>query len=118
VIPFLVIQTGCVYVVVGSIGAVGGYIVSPDTVEGIAENNEVEVWDTALEVASSMGIITDEIEEGGVITAKIKGAKVTITITALNQSTVKVTIKARKAYLPKISIAQDVFVKIMGSLKE
>ena len=29
--------TGCVYVVIGSLGALGGYVVSPDTVEGLVE---------------------------------------------------------------------------------
>ncbi len=29
---------GCIYLVVGGIGALGGYVVSPDTVEGVSEN--------------------------------------------------------------------------------
>ena len=34
----------------GGVGAVGGYIVSPDAVEGITEHTEDEVWDAAIEV--------------------------------------------------------------------
>lgn len=109
---------GCVYLVVGGIGAVGGYIVSPDTVEGITENDSITVWETAYEVISIMGTIQEEQQEGGLILATVSGAKVTVSILPLNQSTVKVTVKARKAYLPKISTAQDVFVKIMSRLNE
>jgi len=104
--------------VVGGIGAVGGYIVSPDTVEGTTHNDTVTIWDAAIEVVSIMGLIEEKSEAGGVILAKISGAKVTITLTPVNQTTTKVTVKARKAYLPRISLAQDVFVKIMSRFNE
>jgi hypothetical protein len=118
VLPLLISLTGCIYLVVGGIGAVGGYIVSPDTVEGITENDTTSVWDSAMEVVSFMGTITEEHEDGGMILAKINKASVTINILALNQATVKITVKARKFYLPKISVAQDVFLKIMNQLEK
>ena len=46
-IPLLISCSGCIYLVVGGIGAVGGYIVSPDTVEGVTENDASIVWDSA-----------------------------------------------------------------------
>jgi hypothetical protein len=116
--PLILSLNGCIYLVVGGIGAVGGYIVSPDTVEGITEHDTMNAWDAAVEVVSIMGIITERHEDAGVIIAEIHGAHVTVTITSINQSTVKVNVKARKAYLPKISVAQDVYVKIMNSLNE
>ena len=109
---------GCIYLVVGGIGAVGGYIVSPDTVEGLTENDEVAVWDGTLEIVSIMGTIKEQNENNGILIARISGAEVTIKIVKLNDSNIKVSVKARKAYLPKISIAQDVFVKIMSYLNE
>ena len=33
-LSFTLCTSGCVYLVVGGIGALGGYVVSPDTVEG------------------------------------------------------------------------------------
>ena len=39
---------GCVYLVVGSVGAIGGYVVSPDTVEGTVERDFQEVWDSSF----------------------------------------------------------------------
>lgn len=110
--------SGCIYLVVGGIGAVGGYIVSPDTVEGLTDNDVSEVWDTAIEVLSVMGLIDEENETAGILLAGIHGAKITVTIISLSTTTTKVTVKARKAYLPRISLAQDVFVKIMSRLNE
>lgn len=118
VIPLLLPLSGCIYLVVGGIGAVGGYIVSPDTVEGLTENDAGAVWDTAVEVLSIMGLVKEDSEASGLILADVNEAKVTVTIVSLNQSMTKVTVKARRAFLPKISIAQDVFVKIMSDLKE
>jgi len=117
-IPLLISFSGCIYLVVGGIGAVGGYIVSPDTVEGITDNDTGIAWDTAIEVVSIMGLIEEENEAGGMILASVSGAKITVTLVSLNQTTTKVTVKARKAYLPRISLAQDVFVKIMSRLNE
>ncbi len=111
--PLLFFSSGCIYLVVGGIGAVGGYIVSPDTVEGLTEADTVMVWDSAIEVLSIMGLIEEENEDGGMILSSVSGAKITVTIITLSPTTTKVTVKARKAYLPRISLAQDVFVKIM-----
>jgi len=110
--------SGCIYVVVGGIGAVGGYIISPDTVEGITENEADLVWDTAVEVVSIMGLVQEENEAGGIILANVNSAKVVVTIASLSPTTTKVTVKARKSYLPKISLAQDILVKIMNRLGE
>jgi len=114
----LLFASGCIYLVVGGVGAVGGYIVSPDTVEGITYNDVTLVWDTAIETISVMGLINESEETSGMILANVHGAKITITITSLSVSTTKLTVKARKAFLPKISLAQDVFVKIMSRVEE
>lgn len=117
-LPLLLSLTGCIYLVVGGVGALGGYIVSPDTVEGLTDNDEVAVWDAAVEILSIMGTIEEEQEDAGIIFGKVNGANVTITILPVNQATVKLSVKSRKHYLPKISVSQDVFVKIMGQLNE
>jgi len=116
--PLIMSLSGCIYLVVGGIGAVGGYIVSPDTVEGITENDMALVWDTVVETVSIMGLIEEKNEAGGMILASISGAKVTVTIISLGATTTKLTVKARKAYLPRISLAQDLFVKIMSRVNE
>ena len=110
--------SGCVYLVVGTVGALGGYVVSPDTVEGMTANDKDALWDGAVDIVSIMGIIEEQQKSSGIIIAKVNGAKVTITITPLSKSTVKLSVKARKSLLPKISVAQDVFVKIMSHANE
>jgi len=108
---------GCVYVVVGGAGALGGYVVSPDTVEGIVTGYEYEsVWDSVLEVVSIMGIIEERSDDGGVLIAKINGAKVTITVFRHSDSSIKLSVKARKSFLPKIKSAQAIYVKIINYL--
>ncbi|HLF19079.1 MAG TPA: DUF3568 family protein [Candidatus Omnitrophota bacterium] len=115
-IPVLFNLSGCVYLVVGGVGALGGYIVSPDTVEGISENDTQTVWDASVDVIAIMGVIQEQQQEAGFIKAQISRAQVTITIISINDTTTKISIKARKAFLPKISLAQDIYVKIMSYL--
>lgn len=110
--------SGCVYLVVGGVGALGGYIVSPDTVEGMTAADLSQVWDTAIEVVSIMGLVEEQSESGGIIKAKVSGAKVTVMVAQMSSSSVKLSVKVRKHYLPKISLAQDVFVKIMSRVNE
>lgn len=111
-------SSGCVYMIIGGIGALGGYVVSPDTVEGITGHDALKVWEASNDIISAMGTISEENQSGGMIIARVSGAKVTITISTINQSTVKLTVKSRKAFIPKISISQEIFVKIVSRLNE
>ncbi len=114
---FLVFTTpGCVFVAVGS-AVLGGYVISPDTVEGLTSHSEKAVWHSMIEILSIMGRVTEQYEEKGMAVAQISGATVTVTVYSMTEKTVKLRVKARKSFLPKIAIAQDVFVKIMGHVK-
>lgn len=118
-IPLLAVcLNGCIYLAIGGVGALGGYIVSPDTVEGLAESDTARLWDTAVDVVSIMGLVESKNEAGGILKARINGAGVTVMIVGMSSSSVKLSVKARKHYLPKISLAQDVFVKIMSRVDE
>lgn len=110
-------SAGCVYVAVGGLGVLGGYVVSPDTVEGVISIKDYdEVWDAVIETVSVMGIIEDKSEAGGVVNAKINGAKVTVKVIRMTSSATKLSIKARKALLPKVRIAQKIYVKVVNYL--
>lgn len=110
--------SGCVYVVIGTLGALGGYVVSPDTVEGIVENKTYEeAWEAAVEIISVMGLIEEQNEGGGVLFARVRGAKATVTVYRVSEGSVRVTVKARKTFLPKIRLAQDIYVKIVNYLE-
>ncbi|MGE0268564.1 MAG: hypothetical protein AB7S78_08940 [Candidatus Omnitrophota bacterium] len=117
-LPVLFSLSGCVYLVVGGIGALGGYVVSPDTVEGITTNDQTTVWDTSLEIVSIMGTVQESSEDAGIILANIDRAKVRVTIQSMDGGTCRISVKARKFLFPKISTAQNVFVKIMSTLNE
>ncbi len=117
-LPLLISLSGCIYVVVGGVGVLGGYIVSPDTVEGVVENDMISAWETAVDVVSIMGTIQEEYESSGIILAQIHRAKVIVTLTSLSDSAVKVNVKARKTLFPRISIAQDVYAKVVSRLNE
>jgi len=109
--------SGCMYLVVGSVGALGGYVVSPDTVEGTLTNkNFDEVWRAAVDVVSLMGIIQEQEKFSGIMIANVQGAKVTIRISSAGQDTTNLSVKARKSFLPKIKIAQDIYIKMEKSL--
>ena len=108
---------GCVYLVVGGVGALGGYVVSPDTVEGtIVTKNYDEVWTTSVEILSNMGMIEEKNEFGGVITARIQGARVQVNVFRIGNRAAKLTVKSRKMMFPKIKVSQDVYVRIAGAL--
>jgi len=109
---------GCIYFILGGVAAVGGYAVSPDTIQGETDKEYSDVWDAALQVANVMGKVDFKSDKIGEISALISGAKVKISITQITHSFVRIKVKARKSFFPSISTAQDVYVKIMRQLDE
>ena len=107
---------GCVYLVVGSIGAVGGYVVSPDTVEGTIEKDFEDAWAGAVEVLNDMGHIVSQHEKEGRIEAIVNNARVNVTLTQFTNRHIKLSVKARKSFFPNIANAQEVYVKILNQL--
>ncbi len=106
--------SGCIYLAAGGVGALGGYIVSPDTVEGVIEGEYAAVWQTIIDITSIMGKIEEKHDQEGSLLSIINGAKVEIGLLQLDDDSLRLRIKARKAFFPRISIAQDIYVKIMN----
>ena len=117
-LSFLILSlNGCVYMVVGGLGAVGGYVVSPDTVEGLITGHDFDdIWEAVVEVVSVVGVIQERDDRGGVMIARISGARVTITALRMSSSAVKLSVKSRKMWMPRIKISQDVYIKIVNYL--
>ena len=111
---------GCVplWVGAGVAGIVGGYAVSPDTVEGTTSYSFEDCWSAAKEIAGIMGKITQESPNGSQLEAVINGAQVTIVLSSVNVSVTKLSVKSRKSFMPKIDIAQDVYAKIINSMSK
>jgi len=112
--------TGCAIPIILAVGvgAVGGYSVSRDTFEGTTAKGQDEIWEAATRVASIMGALDDNDRKRGEMTARISGAKVTIIIMPVNLTTTRLRIKARKGIFPAISVAQDVYAKIMNQTEQ
>lgn len=115
---FCLCASGCIYVLAGGVGALGGYAISPDTVEGESEASYDTAWDSATEVLGIMGTVNSKNYKLGTIDATVDGSKVTMDVSQVSSSDVRLRIKARKNMLPNIKVAQDVFVKVKKRIKE
>ena len=113
-----VAMTGCVYVIVGGLAALGGYAISPDTVEGETQIDYDTLWDTTIEIVSVMGNIQSQDYKIGQIEAVVNGAHVWIDLSQMSSSWVRMRVKARKNMLPHIKTAQNVWIKIKTRVTE
>ena len=110
--------SSCIYFIAGGVGALGGYAISPDTVEGDSELDYDTLWDSAIEITSIMGIIHTKDYKLGTLQATVSGAAITVDISQISSNEVRMRVKARKNMLPNIKIAQDVFVKIKNGARQ
>ena len=116
--PFFCLQlTGCVYVVVGAACAVGGYAVTRDTIQGEYDARYSAATKAATDVCSMLGILTLKDTSRGLFEASINQVKVKIEITQLTPEAIRIKVKARKGMFPRLSVAEDVFVKIVQRIK-
>jgi hypothetical protein len=110
--------SGCIWLVVGGVGAVGGYAISRDTFEGVSSKGQEELLASAHKVLSIMGTITDERPRDGEIVATVNGNHVVVDVIQINLTTSKLRVKARNTIFPRIAAAQEVYTKIMNQLEQ
>lgn len=110
--------SGCATLIIGSIAAAGGYAISQDTIQGETEKDFETVWQSAVDIVSIMGTISSQSQELGRISGIVNGAKITVHVTQLTSSTIRVKVKARKALFPSIANAQNIFIKIVNRANE
>ena len=113
-----VFSGGCVFLIVGGAGAVGGYAISRDTFEGVSSKGQQELLASAHKVLSIMGTITNERPKDGEIKAMVYGAHVTVAVIQINLTTSKLRVKARQMMFPRVGVAQEVYTKIMNQLEQ
>ena len=113
-----VFSSGCAFLIIGGVGAVGGYAISRDTFEGVSGKGQEELMTAAHKVLAIMGTITDEQPREGEILAVVNGNHVTVTVIQINLTTSKLRVKARNAIFPRIGVAQEVYTKIMNQLEQ
>lgn len=110
--------SGCGVVIVAGLGALGGYVISPDTVEGIVGYSEDELFASAADVLSLMGTVNEQSKSMGELTATVSGSRVTVNVIPQSRTSTKLKVKARKMIFPKIAVAQDVYMKVVRRLQE
>ena len=114
---FCVAFSGCIYIVAGTVGALGGYAVSKDTMEGITEKSFSSVWNGSLKVLNVFGNVVSEDKKMGIIEADIDSSSAKVTIEELATNTVRLRVSSRKLLLPNIKLAQKIYVKIIEHSK-
>lgn len=107
--------TGCMPLIVGgTVGALGGYAISKDTIQGETDKSYNSLWDAALQVSRIRGIIKQENSARGYIELVADSSRVWIKLIRLTQVTTRLRVSSRNKYrLPNIALAQDIFVKII-----
>ena len=113
--PFIFMNiSGCVPLIIGgAAGALGACAVSRDTIQGETDKSYDSLWDAALVVSRLRGVIKQEDSSRGYIQLEEGQSHVNIRLIRLTRSTTRIKISARRYHLPNLSLAQDIFVKIM-----
>jgi len=115
----MIIISGCLPAIIvgGAVGAVGGYAVSRDTIQGETDKPYEVLWNSATTVARIRGKLKSEDAIKGRIELEAESSRVYISLDRLTQSTTRVRVSARKYHLPNIALAQDIFVKVMEGIR-
>jgi len=119
-ILFLLIHiTGCAPLFLMTVGGVGVYAISKDTIQGDTDTAYETLWDATMKVARIRGTIFQEDFNRGHIEIDAKPNKIKIQLVRVTAATTKIKVTARKYknMFPNIEIAQDVFVKIIEEAK-
>ncbi|MDD5464850.1 MAG: DUF3568 family protein [Candidatus Omnitrophica bacterium] len=110
----LVSVYGCAPLIIGAAaGGLGAYAISKDTVQGDTDKNYEALWESALNVSRTYGLIQQENAGTGYIELGAQSTKVWIKLVRLTQATTRVKVSARKYHFPNMELAQDIFVKII-----
>ncbi|MDD4894177.1 MAG: DUF3568 family protein [Candidatus Omnitrophica bacterium] len=110
--------SGCAPLIIGgAVGAVGGYAISKDTVQGETDRSYDSLWNAALTVSRIRGQIKFEDRTKGYIELTAESSKVYIRLIRVTEATTRLRVQARKYHFPNMNLAQDIFVKIMEQAK-
>ncbi|QAT16476.1 hypothetical protein BU251_01390 [Candidatus Velamenicoccus archaeovorus] len=111
-----VFLNGCVWLIVGGVGAVGGYTVTRDTIQGEYDVKFDDAWRAAQSVCSILGTVGNRDSSAGTVEATIDRAKVRVQIFQITPESIRLKVKARRGIFPRLGMAQNVFVKIVQQL--
>jgi hypothetical protein len=117
-VPFILLNiSGCWFIVGGAAGAAGAYVASKDTMQGETDKPYDSLWNASQTVARIRGSIKTEDYRKGSIELEADSSQVWIRLIRLTRSNTRLRISARKHHLPNLTLAQDIFTKIMEEAK-
>ncbi len=109
-------SAGCAVALLGA-GALGGYAISKDTIQGNTDKTFESVWQASLAAVSEMGAVTGQDRETGLIVGEVQKSDVRVTVEQLTERSVQLSVKARRNLLPNLSLSEKVFVKILRTAR-
>lgn len=113
----LVQMTGCVFVLGGAAGALGAYGLSKDSMEGDTDIPYENLWSAATLVSRARGTITKEDKLQSLIELETDSSRVWIQLTRVTPYTTRLRVAARKYRFPNLTLAQDMYTKIIEQVK-
>jgi hypothetical protein len=113
------ISAGCAALLIGvAAGGVGMYAASNDAIQGETVRPYDEVWNAALKVSKIRGTVSKEDFTAGVIELDADSSKVWVRVINMTRETTRLRVAARKFKLPNLTLAQDIFLKIIEETKQ
>ncbi|MFH1457939.1 MAG: DUF3568 family protein [Candidatus Omnitrophota bacterium] len=113
----LIHMTGCVFVLGGAAGALGAYGLSKDSMEGDTDTPYENLWSAATLVSRARGTVKKEDKLQGLIEFEAESSRVWVQLTRITQNTTRLKVSARKYRFPNLSLAQDLYAKIIEQVK-
>ena len=106
--------SGCAPLIIGgAVGALGGYAISKDTIQGETDIGYQELWGSAVRVVRLRGIPQYEDNLKGYIRAEIDSSKVWVRLVRLTKTATRLRISARKYHFPNRTLAEELYIKIL-----
>jgi hypothetical protein len=107
---------GCAPVLIGA-GAVGGYLISKDSIQNSFDLPASMIFEASRAVLEEEGLIKSADKDKGYLKATVQGANIVVTVKSVTRRTVSLKVQARTdLFVPKIDIAQGIYTKINDRL--
>jgi len=104
---------GCAPLLIGvAAGGVGIYAAGKDAIQGETDQSYDTLWNAALKVSKIRGTVKHQDSLRGYIELQAGASRVSMKLTRLTRSTVRIKISARKYHMPDLGLAQELFTKI------
>jgi len=109
---------GCAALIVGgAVGVAGAYAISRDTLQGMVDGNFQDVWETSIEVVREFGEVSTLQKDRGLIIVKSNATFIKVRIVRITKAVVKLRVSARKHHLPNLTLAQEIYTRILNEIK-